>query len=244
MAAAADRGIRVLTWNVHSCIGTDRRFDPERVKQIIRALDPDIAALQEVDSRRDLRDGFDLLGNTLGSHSVEVRTVRTPDGDYGHMLLSRFEITTWTHHDLSFRRREPRSLIEARIQTDAGPLSVLAAHLGLNHGERREQANTIAALAAADGLPTVIMGDFNEPTGRGTAERMLGAAFRTIGRPATFPSRWPLLPLDRIWFEASLDLIDTGVDRSARKASDHLPLWADLAMPAGGAARSGDRDAR
>jgi endonuclease/exonuclease/phosphatase family metal-dependent hydrolase len=220
--------IRVLTWNVHSCIGTDRRFDPERVKAIIHSLDPDIAALQEVDSRRDLRDGFDLLGNTLGDHRAAVRTVRTPDGDYGHMLLSRWEIVSWTHHDLSFRRREPRSLIEARVQTDAGPVSVLAAHLGLNHGERRQQAARIAALAEADDLPTVILGDFNEPTGRGTAERMFGKRFRSVGRLATFPSRWPLLPLDRIWFEPDLALIDTGVHRATPQASDHLPLWADL----------------
>jgi endonuclease/exonuclease/phosphatase family metal-dependent hydrolase len=230
VAKVAKGRIRVLTWNVHSCIGTDRRFDPERVKAIIHSLDPDIAALQEVDSRRDLRDGFDLLGNALGNHRATVRTVRTADGDYGHMLLSRWEITTWRHHDLSFRRREPRSLIEARIQTDAGPLSILAAHLGLNHGERREQAGKIVALAQADDLPTVILGDFNEPTGRGTAARMFGKIFRSVGRLATFPSRWPFLPLDRIWFEPSLDLIDTGVHRDAARASDHLPLWADLQL--------------
>jgi len=226
--------IRVLTWNVHSCVGTDRRFDPDRVKKVIRTVNPDIAALQEVDSRRDLRDGFDLLGSALDfphdSHRAEVRTVRTPDGDYGHMLLSRWEIKSWTHHDLSFRRREPRSLIEAHIETDAGPLSVLAAHLGLYHGERREQAITISRLAAADRLPTVIMGDFNEPTGRGTAGRMLGKAFHSVGRPATFPSRWPFFPLDRIWFEPSLQLLATDVYRDTPRASDHLPLWADLSL--------------
>ena len=227
MAAAHGR-IRVLTWNVHSCIGTDGRFDPERVKSIIRTIDPDVAALQEVDSRRDLTDGFDLLGDTLGSHSAEVRTVRTPDRDYGHMLLSRFRIGSWTHHDLSYAGREPRSVIEARVETDAGPVSFLAAHLGLSYGERRQQARTIAALAEADGLPTVILGDFNEPTGNGTAGRMLGRLFHSVGRRATFPSRWPLLPLDRIWFESSLALIDAGVHRLAPTASDHLPLWADF----------------
>ena len=227
--------LRILTWNVHSCVGTDRRFDPDRVKNVIRTLDPDIAALQEVDSRRDLRDGFDLLGSALDvpheSHRAEVRTLRTPDGDYGHMLLSRWEIKAWTHHDLSFRRREPRSLIEAHIETDAGPVSILAAHLGLHPGERREQAITIARIAATDQLPTVIVGDFNEPTGRGAAGRMLGKVFHSVGRPATFPSRWPLLPLDRIWFEPSLQLLGTGVHRDTPTASDHLPLWANLALP-------------
>ena len=221
---------RVLTWNVHSCIGTDRRFDPERVRDIIHALAPDVAALQEVDSRRDLRDGFDLLGNTLGSHSAEVRTVRTPDGDYGHMLLSRWEITSWIHHDISFKRREPRSLIEASIATDAGTISVLAAHLGLSLGERRQQATTRAALADADKLPTIILGDFNEPTTFGTAHRLLGAKFRSIGRPATFPSRWPVLGLDRIWFEPAFELVASGVHREGRVASDHLPLWADFRL--------------
>jgi endonuclease/exonuclease/phosphatase family metal-dependent hydrolase len=230
IVGAADGRIRVLTWNVHSCIGTDRRFDPERVKSIIKAIDPDIAALQEVDSRRDLRDGFDLLGNTLGSHSAEVRTVRTPDRDYGHMLLSRWKIVSWTHHDLSYLRREPRSLIEARVETDAGVVSVLAAHLGLSPGERRRQAQTIADLAEADGLPTVIIGDFNEPTGRGAVGRILGGMFESVGRHATFPSRWPFLPLDRIWFESSLAVINTGVYREMPNASDHLPLWADLCL--------------
>jgi endonuclease/exonuclease/phosphatase family metal-dependent hydrolase len=228
----AERTIRILTWNVHSCIGTDRRFDPERVKQIIHSLKPDIAALQEVDSRRDLRDGFDLLGDTLGSHSAAVRTIRTPDGDYGHMLLSRWEISEWTHHDISFRRREPRSLIEARIETDGGPVSVLAAHLGLSHGERRQQATTIFALAEADRLPTVIMGDFNEPTGFGGAGRMFQRVFVSAGRRATFPSGWPLFPLDRIWLEPDFDLVRSDVHRPAGRASDHLPLWADVKLRA------------
>ena len=220
--------IRVVTWNVHSCIGIDRRFNPERVKEFILSLAPDIAALQEVDSRRDLRDGFDLLGDCLGSHRAAVRTIRTPDGDYGHMLLSRWEISSWTHHDITFGRREPRSLIEARIETDAGPISILATHLGLNHGERRKQAATVTALAEADELPTIVLGDFNEPTGRGAAGRMLGRTLLSAGRLATFPSRLPFLPLDRIWFEPGFDLLQAAVHREARHASDHLPLRADL----------------
>lgn len=223
-----DARFRVLTWNVHSCIGTDRRFDPERVRECIAAIDPDIAALQEVDSRRDRRDGFDLLGDCLGGNRVEARTVRTADGDYGHMLLSRSEISAWVHHDLSFRRREPRSLIEALVEFDGGTIGVLAAHLGLSRRERRFQADRLAALAAADDVPTVIAGDFNEPSGFGAATRRLGRNFLSAGRRATFPSRWPLFPLDRIWFEPSLELVASGVFKDAGGASDHLPLWADF----------------
>jgi endonuclease/exonuclease/phosphatase family metal-dependent hydrolase len=222
--------LRVLTWNVHSCIGTDRRFDAGRVRACIAAIDPDIAALQEVDSRRDRRDGFDLLGDCLGDHRAEARTIRTPDGDYGHMLLSRREMTGWVHHDVSFRRREPRSLIEALVKFDGSTIGVLSAHLGLSRRERRFQADQLAVLAAADNVPTVIAGDFNEPTGFGAATRRLRRHFLSTGRRATFPSRWPLFPLDRIWFEPSLELVATGVWEDARGASDHLPLWADFRL--------------
>lgn len=221
-------GLRVLTWNVHSCIGTDGRLDPERVCRHIRTIDPDIAALQEVDSRRDRRDGFDLLGHCLGDHRAEVRTVRTPDGDYGHMLLSRWPISAWREHDITFGSREPRSMIEATIESALGRINVLCLHLGLVRRERRQQGLKIEELAEADNRPTIVMGDFNEPTGRGPIARLLSRSFRSAGRRRTWPSLGPLLPLDRIWFEPSLTLVRSDVHLAARRASDHLPLWADL----------------
>lgn len=225
MSAAA---LRVLTWNVHSCIGADGRLDPERVRRHIRDIDPDIAALQEVDSRRDRRDGFDLLGDCLGDHRAEVRTIRTADGDYGHMLLSRWPISAWREHDVTYGSREPRSMIEATIESDLGRINVLCLHLGLSRRERRRQALKIEELAEADRRPTVVMGDFNEPSGRGASARILEQSFRSAGRYRTWPSLRPFLPLDRIWFEPSLSLVRSGVHREARRASDHLPLWADL----------------
>jgi endonuclease/exonuclease/phosphatase family metal-dependent hydrolase len=146
------------------------------------------------------------------------------------MLLSRREMTGWVHHDVSFRRREPRSLIEALVKFDGSTIGVLSAHLGLSRRERRFQADQLAVLAAADNVPTVIAGDFNEPTGFGAATRRLRRHFLSTGRRATFPSRWPLFPLDRIWFEPSLELVATGVWEDARGASDHLPLWADFRL--------------
>jgi endonuclease/exonuclease/phosphatase family metal-dependent hydrolase len=221
------RVLRVLTWNVHSCIGTDGRLDPERVHGHIRAIDPDIAALQEVDSRRDRRDGFALLGDSLGNRA-EARTIRTPDGDYGHMLLSRWPIKAWRIHDISFGRREPRSMIEATIETELGRINVLSTHLGLGRGERRQQGRRIEALAEADDRPTVVMGDFNELSGAGAIGRLLARRFLPAGRHATWPSRRPLFALDRIWFEPTLSLVRADVHLDARRASDHLPLWADL----------------
>jgi endonuclease/exonuclease/phosphatase family metal-dependent hydrolase len=101
-------------------------------------------------------------------------------------------------------------------------------HLGLGRRERRQQARKIEELADADNRPTVVMGDFNEPTGAGPVARLLGQSFRSAGRRRTWPSLRPLLPLDRIWFEPTLHLVRADVHRDARRASDHLPLWADL----------------
>lgn len=241
----SDSRFRVLTWNVHGCIGRYGRFDPERVLRCIAAIDPDVAALQEVDSRRAGRDGFELLGRCLGEYRAEARTLRTPGGDYGHMLLSRRAMSAWVHHDVSFGRREPRSVIEALVEFDGGTIGVLSAHFGLSPRERRFQAERLAELAAADGVPTVIAGDFNEPTGFGAATRRLGRHFLSAGRRATFPARRPFLPLDRIWFEPSLELVASGVWSGARDASDHLPLWADFRFrEARAEAASGTRPCR
>lgn len=226
----ADQVLRFLTWNVHSCIGTDRRLDAGRVLSFIAELGPDIAALQEIDSRRGDHDGFDVLGECLGNDRAEARTICTMDGDYGHMLLSKYEIIARREHDVSVGRREARTVIEARIDAPGGPITVLAAHLGLSRRERRRQAESLQAVAATDRLPTVILGDFNEPTGFGAATRRLRKVFSSTGRHRTYPSRWPLFPLDRIWFEPAFELVAADVHRPAKEASDHLPLWADLRL--------------
>lgn len=119
-------------------------------------------------------------------------------------------------------------MIEATVESDLGRINVLCVHLGLGRRERRQQALKIEELAEADDRPTVVMGDFNEPTGRGPAATVLSRRFRSAGRPKTWPALLPVLPLDRIWFEPTLSLVRSDVHIQARRASDHLPLWADL----------------
>lgn len=116
--ARPGRSIRVLTWNVHAGIGPDGRYDLPRIVALVRRHQPDIIALQELDSRgRGITSPFDYLSVALGTHAAEAKTISAPDGDYGHVLISRWPLTDIAIHDLSISRREPRRAIEATVRT-------------------------------------------------------------------------------------------------------------------------------
>jgi endonuclease/exonuclease/phosphatase family metal-dependent hydrolase len=227
-------GFRVATWNIHSAIGADGRHDPGRILAGIRALDAQVTALQEVDSRINGRNGF-LEFRADGRHAAaEAKTVVAPNGEYGHMLLSRWPIERCRTHDLSMAGREPRSAIDAVLDTGEGPLRVIATHLGLFLRERRRQVRILARLLDQEtDLPTIVLGDFNEPTGRGPASRRFAPRLARAGRWRTYPSRRPVLPLDRIWYSPNLALVGSRVAAEARSASDHLPLVAEFSRRPG-----------
>lgn len=225
----AEVSVRVATWNVHSCIGRDRVHDPGRVRRLVRSMRADIVALQEVDGRLDDRDGFRELSGILGRHHAHCRTLRTPEGDYGHLLLTRWPLQDWRVHDISVAGREPRSVIDAVIETPHAPVRALATHLGLDRKERAHQVRALARLLGGSGMATILLGDFNEPTRFGPAARTFDRLLVSAGRRRTFPARRPLMPLDRIWFSPPLDLVKARTLPELGHASDHLPLLADLA---------------
>ena len=226
--------IRVLTWNVHGCVGRDGVRDPNRVARVLEAAQPDISALQEIDSRTSAaaHDPFSYFGELFGWTSVSARTLSAKDGHYGHIVLSRWPIESLGEIDLSVRWREPRKAIVGTIASPAGPIVVVAAHLGLLPFERRRQYVRLRArLDAYTGRPLIVLGDFNDFPGRGLAEKNLCPILRGAPALATYPSRLPLLPLDRIWFGAPLELVTIAALRDAEQVSDHLPLIASLTLP-------------
>ncbi|MEO8464705.1 MAG: endonuclease/exonuclease/phosphatase family protein [Gammaproteobacteria bacterium] len=223
--------IRVLTWNVHGCVGRDGVCDPDRVAQVLDAAQPDISALQEIDNRTRAaaRDSFSYFGELFGWTTVSARTLTAKDGNYGHIVLSRWPIESLGEIDLSVPRREPRKAIVGRIAAPGGPIIVIAAHLGLWPRERRSQfARLRERIDAIAERPLLVLGDFNDFPGRGLAERTLCPPLEPTPELRTYPSRFPLLPLDRIWFSAPLELATMATLRDANLVSDHLPLLASL----------------
>lgn len=222
----------MLTWNVHACVGGDGRFDPDRVASIVCRVAPDVVALQEVDSRARRTNSLDVfayLRERIGGHAAEARTIETSDGDYGHLLLSRWPIHCAAVHDITVAGREPRALIEVEAVSPNGHLRVIGAHFGLRRGERRGQTQALHALMHKQpNGATIVAGDFNELRRSSATHVGLTPAFHAVRADATFPSWHPVFALDRIWCRPPLRVRKSRVLRDARAASDHLPLVADL----------------
>jgi len=227
--------MRVVTWNVHGCVGSRQSFDPHAITRVLQRLRPEILALQEVDARSERALGFDSFAHFTdhgGGYAVEARTITGDDGDYGHMVISRWPIRLQTVHDVSHAVHEPRKVIEAYIEREGRALRVLAAHFGLKVRERRAQIRALSEIIRRDDeTPTVLLGDFNQVRRRGGLHKALAPEFGCASAPATFPAKRPILALDRIWVRPSHLIETTWAFKEAREASDHLPLVADLNWP-------------
>ncbi len=240
--------LRVLSYNIHKCIGgVDRRYEPRRIVDVIRGLEPDVCMLQEVDagvprSNRDRQ--VDVLGEELGMKhrcwypNVDVRG----GGQYGNAILSRYPIVESANLDLTIRFKKARSALHAvlRVRHDGVDRTVHAynMHLGLARYERKIQLRKFLESHPFQQLhgdtPVVVGGDLNDVYG-GLGELLAPAGFRGIEqRPRTFPAWGPLRALDAIFVRGSMDYL--GLARCdtelARRASDHRPLVADVRLHA------------
>ncbi len=174
----------------------------------------------------------DILARETGMTAIPGHTLTGADNSYGNLLLTRLTVEEAENVDLSWGRREPRGVIDARLRTAGGKrLRCLATHLGLALRERVYQRHLLITLLSQEWSgPTLLMGDFNEWYPFSDTIRTLD---RLLGRSAprrSFPSSLPLLPLDRIWIQPAEMLSSVSVWRSplARVASDHLPVVAEL----------------
>lgn len=221
--------LAVATYNVHRCIGGDGRYDPDRTLDVIRELDVDVIALQELEWRPEAAlHVLDELAHHTGYTPVAGPTLFRGDGHYGNALLTRLAVRRIDRLDLSVPGREARGAIDIELEAERGVVRILATHLGLRAGERRMQTQRLLAGIEERPAPTVLMGDLNEWLLWGRPLRRLRAHFGRAPAPATFPARWPVLALDRIWVEPARMLRDVRAHRSAlaHAASDHLPLRA------------------
>lgn len=223
--------LRVATWNIHRCVGSDRLYDPGRVRKVLRRMNADVIALQEVERFKDAPDLLDFLvegSDWIALHGV---TLKRESGHYGNAMLTRLPIARVERQDLSFRQREPRGAIHAQLSFQGRVIHVTATHLGLHPSERRHQARILAE-ACATVEPLILLGDFNEWLVLRRTLSSLRRVVQPLSALATWPTRRPVLALDRIFVSPGLQPVRTEVitEAPARTASDHLPLMASFRM--------------
>lgn len=222
--------MRIATWNLHEAVGVDGRCLPVRIARVLAELDADIVALQEFSPRRSTVDELSAeLEHATGATLVVMPTFLKRGRVFGNALLCRVPIVSVEARELALERREPRNVIDARVDWEGRPLRVLATHLGLRRTERIQQVERLDALLAGDDAPAVLLGDFNEWRLHGC----LAPIERRLARvpvPPTFPSPYPVARLDRLFASPGLRVshVRAHRSRSAMVASDHLPLVATL----------------
>jgi len=239
---------RILTYNVHRCVGTDRRLDVARVAEVIAALAPDIVALQEVDVGRARTGGVDQahkLAERLGMAFRFNAALKVEEELYGDAILTPLPERPVKAGPLPgyppIPGLEPRGALWVAIEVGGKDLQVITTHLGLAPHEQRLQAT---ALAGEDWLesarrrgPLILLGDINA-TPAAVAYRTLAAKLsdahkalgRRKGRIATFPSAMPILRIDHVFVSDGVRVTNLAVADTprARLASDHLPLVMDF----------------
>jgi endonuclease/exonuclease/phosphatase family metal-dependent hydrolase len=224
----------VATYNVHRCIGSDGRHDPDRVAAVIRELDADVVGLQEVDAKPHLEHGLDqveYLARATGFEGIAGPTLVRHYGEYGNALLTRLPVRGATLLDLSVARREPRGAIDAEVDAHGIRCRLLVTHLGLKRAERHQQlAHLIAAPPLWPGPAlTILLGDLNEWLIVAGLRRRFPEGF-AYGTARSFPARAPMFRLDAIAAHPGVALARVWAHGSplARMASDHRPVCAEL----------------
>lgn len=229
--------IKVASYNIHKGIGTDRRRNPGRIVDVLNEIDADVIALQEADRRFGTRAAA-IPEKLLEMHSdyraIPLDVQIDSMGWHGNAILVRKTADVLQHDIMHIPCLEPRGAIMADFQIAGKRLAVFGMHLDLSGLWRRRQAAAIVKMAQdkEQDSPVVLMGDLNEWSAAGGCLKDFARAFDMVDCGRSFHSRSPIATLDRIMHSSAIKSAEAGVHDSpaARKASDHLPVWANLAI--------------
>lgn len=250
--------ITVASYNMRKAVGLDRRRDPGRVLEVLQEIDADVVALQEADKRvggrgaavpHQLIDTHGLyrpvafgvrhkrMWEKARKHTDRWLKIDTRNlGWHGNALLVKPHVGVIDCAAIDLPMLEPRGAVMAELLIGDQPLRVVGLHLDLSGLWRRRQMRAIleAIGKRPQKMPTVLMGDTNEWRSAAGCLKELNGCYRVAPTGPSFHSRRPIAPLDRIIVDESLGIEAAGVHTSpsARRASDHLPIWARLALPA------------
>ena len=241
MTSRSHVDLRIATYNIHRCRGLDRRTMPSRIAEVLREIEADVVALQEVIGAGPAGAGqAEEIGAAVGMGWVMTTVRHLRNHLFGNVVLSRFPIVHHSHYDLSWRTCEPRACQRADLDLGQGrTLHVYNVHLGTAVLERRYQAPRLASFVHDHRVtgPKIILGDFNEWM-RGLATKTLSSLFDSVDihahlqRRRTYPGIFPLLHLDHIYYEGHVEIrgVELPRTRKALMASDHLPLVANVRL--------------
>ena len=223
--------LRIASYNIRKARGLDQIRAPERIVEVINNLGANVIALQEADLRlgdRPTAIPFKMIEEETDFAIVGVAQNDASLGYHGNAVLAHRSLgnTEVTHIELA--GLEPRGAV--RVDFDTIKFSFVATHLGLLRSNRRAQLSDIRD-ATDQSRPTIIAGDFNEWRKR-TGLEPLSKGFTVHAPGQSFHARRPVAALDRIALSNGIELRDAGVEQGplASRASDHLPIWADVAV--------------
>lgn len=249
-ATAAKISLNVLTMNMHMGFGFfNRRFILPELRDAVRNVSADIVFLQEVHGEHQnhaqrVKDWpttsqYEFLADSMWTDFAYGRNAVYPHGHHGNALLSKYPIISHENLDISIHGTEERGLLHCVLQVPYfGQVHAICVHLGLRESHRRQQLKLLAELLARlpESAPVIVAGDFND--WRKRADALLeGTGLHEVfvdrfGAPAkSFPARWPLLCLDRIYVRnATTDRPKVLSNRPWSHLSDHAPLAVEVTL--------------
>jgi endonuclease/exonuclease/phosphatase family metal-dependent hydrolase len=234
--------LKVVTYNVHRCKGLDGRVRPDRVAKVLKEIDADIVALQEVvciPGDEPEGDQAHFIAREIGADFLFGENRKLWGGAYGNVVLSRLPMRTVKNHDLSVRGRERRGCLHIDVELAGRVLHVFNVHLGTAFLERRKQGRKLAGLDILLNNelkgPRILLGDFNE-WAPGLTTKLLSAHMQSVDikkhlkRRRTYPGVLPIVHLDHIYHDESMEVVNLSLHRTRTSlvTSDHLPLVAEL----------------
>lgn len=241
---AEPAAIRVLTLNAHQGFSALRRRNVlSDIRDELRTDGAHLVFLQEI-------GGFD--GDEVSPHQYEVladqmwpqhaygRNAVTTGGHHGNALLSKYPIVQWQNVDVTVAGSEPRGILHCVLDVPRAPqLHAVCVHFGLREAHREQQVDALLDLIARaipSDAPLVIAGDFNDWRERAHRRLLRNSPLEEIharanGHPArTFPARWPLLRLDRIYVRNLRHRPLHLQRRPWATLSDHAPLAGEVQL--------------
>lgn len=230
--------LKVASYNIRKAVGLDWRRKPERVLKVLVEIDADIVALQEVDRRFGSR--ITALDPALIEAETGYRAIRFAErpqslGYHGNAILARKSIHVLDARPMVLPHLEPRGAAVADLDCGGRRIRVVGMHLGLTRKWRQLQTQTIVSelTALEANLPTVLMGDLNEPDLKSGVLRAFEQRHTIANCGPSFHASMPVFALDRIIVTQDIKIDEAGVHRTttSRDASDHLPIWARLTLP-------------